>query len=69
LGLVRAIGSSVSVELSGSRELLERIEEGELLNLLKEEGLKPVSVKKVDRKRIEEVKGKLIKGSLVEFSA
>ncbi|WP_456419667.1 hypothetical protein [Thermovibrio sp.] len=69
LGLVRAIGSSVSVELSGSRELLERIKEEELLNLLKEEGLKPVSVKKVDRERLEEVKRKLIKGSFVEFSA
>ncbi len=69
LALVRAVGSSVSVELSGDERLVERLREEELFKLLEEEGLKPVSVRKVERERIEEVKGKLLKGSLVEFSA
>jgi len=69
LALLRAIGNSVSVELSGSGELLERIKEDEVERLLKDEGLTPVSVKKVAKEKIEEVKGKLLKGNLVKFLA
>ncbi|WP_456457021.1 hypothetical protein [Thermovibrio sp.] len=67
--LLKLLGRSLSVEFSSTEEFKRRFKEGDLRELLKEEGLNLVLLKEVEAEEIEEVKRKLLKGHLVEFTA
>lgn len=67
-GAVRALKNSVSLEYWTSGELKERFNPEEVKELLREEGLTPVSVREVEAERLLKVKRELLKGSLVEFT-
>ncbi|WP_457680043.1 hypothetical protein [Thermovibrio sp.] len=67
--LVRVLKSSVSVKLSGKGPLLKGLDPCSLKELLKEEGLNPISVELVPFSEVEKFKGKLLKRGLINFSA